>query len=270
MSEALQEIQKFWDAASKSEKDQQGLKPTARDPYLQEAIEQMILPILGSKDTILDVGCGDGSSSILFAGRSKSVTGVDYIEGFVAKARENAAAASSRNTEFDTGDVLDLSSVRKGGRTFDKVISIRCLINLPTLKDQRKGIEEIAKCVKPGGHYICSEGWTEGMSALNELRASSGLGEIPVAKYNLLISRKDFEEATRPYFTVESYLGLGTYLLVSRILHPLLAAPNPPRHDSAINRIAKDLQLASSQLVNSDKIDYAGLYVLRRNAKDVS
>ena len=36
------EIKNFWDQAGKSELDNQGLKPTARDPYLQFLIEKNI------------------------------------------------------------------------------------------------------------------------------------------------------------------------------------------------------------------------------------
>ena len=47
--------------------DKDGLYSTARDPYLQEAVENIILKYLNKKADIIDIGCGNGMSSIKFA-----------------------------------------------------------------------------------------------------------------------------------------------------------------------------------------------------------
>ncbi len=55
---------------------------------------------------VLDLGCGSGEVSLVAAGLGATVVGVDVVEGMVAVARQEAAAAGlASRTEFRVGDI---------------------------------------------------------------------------------------------------------------------------------------------------------------------
>lgn len=257
------EIEAFWAKAAEADKDVEGLRPTARDPYLQEAVEAAIGPHLPRDGRVLDAGCGDGISTLRFARHVRAVVGIDYIDGFVTRARENARIAGDTGTVFERASVLNLSAIRYAHGVFDAAISIRCLINLPRWADQARGIAQIAGCVRSGGLYLASEGWAEGMEGLNRARSAVGLPPIKTVEYNLLLPRSGFEAEAAKHFEIEAYHSLGFYLFMSRVVQPLVVAPDPPRHDHRINQAGA---LLSAKLDRSEfrDCDYAGVYVLRR------
>jgi ubiquinone/menaquinone biosynthesis C-methylase UbiE len=258
-----EEIRRFWSEASGQEKDADGLRPTARDPYLQEAVETIMERRLWPGARVLDVGCGDGLSSLRFAAVTGNVLGVDYIQGFVDKARRIAEERGASHATFERADVLDLEPVRRLHDGFDVVTTIRCLINLDSWEKQQAALSELAGCIRPGGLYMASEGWIDGLDGLNLERSRVGLTPIEAARYNLLMKRSDFERAAMEHFDIVGYHGLGTYLYLSRVFQPLHVRPDPPRHNHAVNRTAA--ALAAGTLADRyPDCDYAGVYVLRR------
>jgi SAM-dependent methyltransferase len=212
----------------------------------------------------LDIGCGNGSSTLEFSRRVKSALGVDFIQEYVAKAKANADKMGKVNAQFVCGNVLDLSEVRNTFGLADIAITIRCLINLPTWDDQRKGLKEISDCLPPGGLYLTSEGWLEGMTGLNIRRGRMGLQPIKPVNYNLLISRIDFENEASKYFEILDYTNLGFYIYMSRVFNPVFVSPQLPCHTHEINKIAEKIQ--SKDIFDSvfSDCDFAGVYVLRK------
>ncbi|HUK60477.1 MAG TPA: class I SAM-dependent methyltransferase [Stellaceae bacterium] len=264
--ERTAEIRAHWTEAARHELDADGARPTARDPNLQEAVEGAIERFLSRGQSLLDIGCGDGLSTLRFARSVESALGLDYVDAFVSRARTRAAADGIANAAFETGDVLSLGSVRARHGTFDVVTTIRCLINLASSSDQARAVGEIAALVKPGGLYLASEGWSEGMEGLNLARRRAGLASIEVAKYNLLLSRADFEVEAAKHFDLVDYVGLGFFLFVSRVLQPLLVAPERPSHFHPLNKVGLEVEQRCLVGRQFDFCDYAGLYVFRRRA----
>jgi ubiquinone/menaquinone biosynthesis C-methylase UbiE len=260
------EVKVFWQTAAGREFDEEHLRPTARDPYLQEAIEQIVgryLPKNKGGKQLLDIGSGDGKSTFRFSRSFERVVGVDYVEQFVARASAAAQKEELGHVAFQVCDATDLSSVRNQYGNFDVAVSIRCLINLATWENQKKGIREAALSIKPGGLYILSEGWKEGMDGLNKARTVAGLQPINVVPYNLLIDRAAFEYEILRDFTIEAYESLGLYIYFSRVVQPLLVAPDNPRHDHRLNWVAMQLAIQANRSCFDD-CDYAGVLVLRR------
>jgi ubiquinone/menaquinone biosynthesis C-methylase UbiE len=257
------DVRSFWEAAALTERDRDGLRPTARDPYLQVAVENAMEPHISRGSRLLDLGCGDGLTTMRFARTAAEVVGVDYIEQFVHRARENAERSGLTNATFTQGSVLALKPIFDRLGLFDVAVSIRCLINLSSREQQAKAVEEIASCVRPGGLYLASEGWSEGMDGLNAARAKFGLPAIATAQYNLLMEKRFFVTVAAPFFEVEHYRSLGLYLFMSRVVQPVVVAPAQPRHDHPLNEIAVEfLRRNDGNLFN--ECDYAGVYVLRR------
>ena len=103
---------------------------------------------VNSKQKILDLGCGKGSTSILLAKNyGCHVVGVDIDEELLSDAR---ITARKRNldelTEFRYADIENLPFE---DNTFDGAIAQAVLI----FTDKEKTLHEVSRVVKPGGFF---------------------------------------------------------------------------------------------------------------------
>ena len=67
-----------------------------------------VLPSIGSRDRVLDVGCGPGSITVGLAQVAGHVTGIDVEDAEFADARVYAAEHGISNVEFREGSIYDL------------------------------------------------------------------------------------------------------------------------------------------------------------------
>ena len=235
--------------------------PTSSDPHMRDLELHAILPHLRPEDRVLDVGCGTGFSAIQFAARCRHVLAVDYAEALIEKARAaQAQRGGPPNLEFRVASVLDDGAVPD---LFDVVVSQRCLINLPHWEAQRQALRRIARLLPPGGRLVMVEGVLEPLERLNAIRAAVGLEPITVVWYNCFFREAQLEAELRRDFTITAVESLGLYLYLTRILHPLVVAPEAPRHDSPINAAARRLVEATPGDPFAD-LGYNRLYVCTR------
>lgn len=257
--ELYEKIKKFWQEAGLKEVDKDGLRSTARDPYMQQLNEYFIGNYLGDSDQVLDVGCGDGSSTDFFSQQVNEITGIDYSQSLI----ERALQRSICNGDFIQGDVLELDKVFEPN-SFDRVISIRCLINLPDAKMQYRALENLFYVLKPGGLLLFSEGYKHGWDGINIYRQRNGLSVMNVVEYNLFFDNLDLEGFFQSRGEVIEFIGFGEYIYGSRVIHPLLTNGNV-QHDSHINRVFAELQIKNTPSRNCSECSYAGVYVVKKD-----
>ncbi|MGQ0605190.1 MAG: methyltransferase domain-containing protein [Anaerolineales bacterium] len=103
---------------------------------------------------VLDLGCGAGTDSLIAAmrvGDSGHVTGVDFSEAMLTRARRSVREAGCCNVTFQLGDAeripLDDASI--------DVALVNGIFNLNPAREQI--MRELARVVKPGGALFCAE-----------------------------------------------------------------------------------------------------------------
>lgn len=72
-----------------------------------EKLESMLARWPGI-DRAIDIGCGDGHFTRLFAAKARYVVGYDLSASLISSARESAKRSGIRNVEFRLGDIDEI------------------------------------------------------------------------------------------------------------------------------------------------------------------
>ena len=112
----------------------------------QKAFTAVADRITGS---VLDAGCGTGENALFFASRGQKVTGIDFIEEPLQRAR---AKAQERGlpVKFLLKDALTLKDWTE---RFDNVIDSG-LFHVFSDKDRQRYVAGLATVLKPGGRFF--------------------------------------------------------------------------------------------------------------------
>jgi ubiquinone/menaquinone biosynthesis C-methylase UbiE len=219
-------------------------RTTACDYRLRELEIDLGREYIRDGDAVLDVGCGPGVALREYAAaRHIRACGIDYSENMVEAARRNLAeTAPELEIEFQVASVTDLPYA---DREFDVVTSHRCLMALLDWGRQQEALREIHRVLKPGGVLVLMEGTFEGIARLNEYRVRFGLEEIDPETRNRLLTLKFHEpqllEFIEPLYELLRIQRFGMYYFLTRIVQPLLVAPDPPSYDHPLNEVAREI-----------------------------
>jgi len=243
-------IRQYWEDRAKT----YGTQPAATtdDVYLRALeIETLIQKLSGlevpADSSVLDVGCGDGYSTLGIARHFPGFTflGVDYSQGMI----ENAVGRLKTEPElrgrvsFKIADVLNLSEL--GGVGFyDVVVTDRCLINLESLACQSAAIAQIGMRTKPGGFYVAIENFLEGHENMNKARLAVGLPEIPVRWHNLYFRETEFIQSAERFFEVIELTDLASsYYFATRVVYSKMCQMRgeKPDYQHDIHKLAVNL-----------------------------
>jgi ubiquinone/menaquinone biosynthesis C-methylase UbiE len=219
---SLEEIRDFW--AEQARLHGQAAAASWSDIRVMEMEVREISRYLADGDRVLDVGCANGYSTVQFAaGRDIQIRGVDYIPEMVEQARQRLGGMADRlrgRVEFASGDITALD---EPNAAYDKVITIRVLINLGAWEFQLKGLRECARVLKPGGTLLTSEATVRGWVNLNRFRHEWGLPDIPMPPFNqYLDEQKLLADLPADLRLVEVVDFASTYYVGTRVLKPLL------------------------------------------------
>jgi 2-polyprenyl-3-methyl-5-hydroxy-6-metoxy-1,4-benzoquinol methylase len=109
----------------------------------QKAFVEVAGQIAGS---LLDAGCGTGENALFFADRGHAVTGIDFLEEPIRRAKSKAAERGLSVTFL----VKDATTLMDWSERFDHVIDCGLFHTLSD-EDRRKYVAGLATVQKPGG-----------------------------------------------------------------------------------------------------------------------
>jgi len=190
----LDQIREYWTRQALTH--EQSAAASWSDQMVIEMEIREILKRLCDGDRVLDIGCGNGYSTVRFALAKKvDIRGVDYIPEMVTQARHRLAGLASQpegRAEFEVGDITSLD---EPSGTYDKAVVVRVLINLGEWARQKRGLLECARVLKPGGTLLLSEATLQGWRRLNAFRREWGLPDIPMPPFNQYLDEEQVIEA---------------------------------------------------------------------------
>ena len=149
-------------------------------------------------DSVLDLGSGAGNDCFVAraaVGPTGHVTGLDFTEEMIEKAKQNALKLGFTNVDFVYGDIEDMPLPEN---SFDVVVS-NCVLNL--VPDKSKAFSQIIKVLKSGGHFCVSDvvlkgELTESARKNAELYAGCVSGAIQMSEYLSIIEKAGFSNIT--------------------------------------------------------------------------
>ena len=130
--------------------------------------------------TLLDVGCGRGTSTIRLAGRfpDATVIAVDQSAGLLSVAAHRLGA-EGRAARLAVGDFHHLPIATAAA---DLVVAGFCLYHSPQPAD---ALREIARCLRPRGVVVVATKSTDSYRAIDEAIASAGLDPDATSRVSL-------------------------------------------------------------------------------------
>jgi 2-polyprenyl-3-methyl-5-hydroxy-6-metoxy-1,4-benzoquinol methylase len=133
--------------------------------------------------SILDAGCGTGENALYLAGRGRNVTGIDFVEEPINRAKQKAAERGLRATFL----VMDALALKQLPEVFDSVIDCG-LFHVFSDDDRRRYVEGLASVLKPGGRLFLA----------------SFSDDEPGEQGPRRVSKREIEEAFAESWVVES------------------------------------------------------------------
>jgi cyclopropane fatty-acyl-phospholipid synthase-like methyltransferase len=112
----------------------------------QQAFLDVADRITGS---IFDAGCGTGDNALFFASRGRKVTGIDFLEEPIARARRKATERGLSATFL----VMDALALKDLPEVFDSVIDSG-LFHVFSDEDRKRYVEGLASVLRPGGRLF--------------------------------------------------------------------------------------------------------------------
>jgi ubiquinone/menaquinone biosynthesis C-methylase UbiE len=149
-------------------------------------------------DHVLDLGSGAGNDCFVaraLTGETGHVTGLDFTDEMLVKARLNASKLGFNNVEFVKGDIEEMPLP---DNKFDVILS-NCVLNL--VPDKTKAFSEIMRVLKPGGHFCVSDVVIKG-NLPDKIRQDAEMyvgcvsGALEMDDYMRIIQEQGFKDVT--------------------------------------------------------------------------
>jgi len=200
---------------------------TLRETAVRFAEIRVIEKYLREGQTIVDIGCGNGFSTIQWAKSIRSeFLGIDYVQEMIDVALEEL----ERNKptlqgclRFQIGNVTSLNLDKK---VFDIAITERCLQNLTSFDKQIAAIKGISEIVKDKGLFLMLECSKTAVDKINNLLKKLHRPLIdPIPWHNLFFEDEKLihnVESMTTFKLVKIDRFASNYIFATRILPSLL------------------------------------------------
>lgn len=109
------------------------------------------LPITKNNEKLLDIGCGSGGFTIGAGIQGYESTGISWDQRNQEIAANRAKVLNVSNVGFEIFDIRNLDSRDDWFEKFDICINFE---NIEHILNDRKLIQDITRCLKPGGRLI--------------------------------------------------------------------------------------------------------------------
>lgn len=147
-------------------------------------------------DKVLDLGSGAGNDCFVarsLVGESGMVTGLDFSDAMLEKARENNLKLGFPNIEFVKGDIEEMPFEKN---SFNVILS-NCVLNL--VPDKKKAFAEMFRVLLPGGCFCVSDVVIQGvlpgkLKENAEMYAGCVSGAINMEEYLEIIHQAGFQD----------------------------------------------------------------------------
>lgn len=233
---------------------------TIRDHHYHKLEIATISRHLRKTDNVLDIGCGNGIATLSFAENVESIIGADFSPEMIEAAKQRIAnkPVNCKDLSFQVADARDLPFENE---QFSRVIMQRCLINIPSRDEQIQAALEAGRTLKSGELFLLAEVTLQGHEQVNKHRFMHGLDKLKVHWHNTYIDEPSFIAGVNDQLELVETIRFGMYGFLSKVVHPLMVAPEEPSFDAKINEVAAQI---AEKTPDYDGCSHQVLFVFRK------
>ena len=136
---------RFWDKIA----DRYSKKPISDEAAYQRKLS-VTREYFSPESSVLEFGCGTGSTAILHAPYVKHILATDISQKMIEIARNKAKAGNVGNVSFE---VASIETLDQPEASFDVVLGLSIL---HLLEDLDGAIDKVLRLLKPGGVFVSS------------------------------------------------------------------------------------------------------------------
>lgn len=157
------------------------------DPQHKRLLD-FVIPKLGKKAKILDLGCGPGVPYTKHLSERFDTLAVDFSNSQLKLAKKNAPKA-----KYILSDILDLKLIKE---SFDLITAFYSLIHIP-IGRQPEVIKKIFDLLKPGGYFLATVGYKRWIG-----KEENWLGSGETMYWSHLGKEENLEMLSKAGFTI--------------------------------------------------------------------
>jgi ubiquinone/menaquinone biosynthesis C-methylase UbiE len=188
---------RFWDRVART----YATDPIKDLPGYERTVERT-LQLLSPSDTVLEIGCGTGTTALRIAPAVARLVATDISSEMIAIAREKVAASGQANIELHAAPA-DLAPGQDG--TYDAVLAFNVL---HLVADRPALLAHVRRVMKPGGLFVSKT------PCLSEMNPFIRLA-VPLMKLVGKAPRVSFFDAAG----IEAEIAAAGFAIVERARH---------------------------------------------------
>ena len=167
MSRVLSKSVKFWDKFA----HKYSLSPVPNQQVYEKKLE-LTQRYFKPEMTVLEFGCGTGSTALVHAPYVKHVKAIDFSQNMIAICKQKAADKNIQNVTFECADIKDFDEQIE---QFDVILGLNIL---HLLEDKEMTLQKVYRLLKPGGVFVSSTACLQDHSYLKLLKYVAPLGHF--------------------------------------------------------------------------------------------